>query len=114
MRPSVMACHGDRCCAQGKVKVGDFGLARSVREPLRPLSENGVVVCGACSTCRALPVENQGYRASARRSAVANADAGTAAPAGHDLVPGARAAAGCKALHQVSGGIGVAAGLQKG
>lgn len=29
---------------QGKVKIGDFGLARFVREPLCPLSENGVVV----------------------------------------------------------------------
>lgn len=32
------------------MKVGDFGLARFVREPLRPLSENGVVVSTACST----------------------------------------------------------------
>jgi cyclin-dependent kinase 8/11 len=35
-------------CIQGKVKVGDFGLARFVREPLRPLAENGVVVSGTC------------------------------------------------------------------
>ena len=29
---------------QGRVKIGDFGLARFVRAPLRPLSDNGVVV----------------------------------------------------------------------
>lgn len=46
-----------RCCAQGKVKVGDFGLARFVREPLRPMSENGVVVGSACTASRALPLE---------------------------------------------------------
>ena len=29
---------------QGRVKIGDFGLARITRAPLRPLSDNGVVV----------------------------------------------------------------------
>ena len=28
----------------GRVKIADFGLARIFRDPLRPLSENGVVV----------------------------------------------------------------------
>merc|ERR1712091_33384 len=28
----------------GKVKIADFGLARSFQEPLQPLAENGVVV----------------------------------------------------------------------
>jgi hypothetical protein len=85
------------------VKVGDFGLARFVREPLRPLSENGVVVGSACTPSCALSLEYQGQQAGDRRSAL-DADAGTAAPAGHDLVQGARAAAGRQALHQVSGG----------
>ena len=37
--------------AQGRVKIGDFGLARLVREPLRPLFENGVVVRGSFTAC---------------------------------------------------------------
>jgi len=35
--------------AQGRVKIGDFGLARVTRAPLRPLSDNGVVVTIWCS-----------------------------------------------------------------
>ena len=28
----------------GRVKIGDFGLARIFQSPVRPLSDNGVVV----------------------------------------------------------------------
>ena len=33
---------------QGRVKIGDFGLARITRAPLRPLSDNGIVVTIWC------------------------------------------------------------------
>ena len=31
-------------CHQGRVKIGDMGLARIIKAPLRPLSDNGMVV----------------------------------------------------------------------
>ncbi len=44
-RPTYLVFHHDAVLGmQGKVKIGDFGLARIVREPLRPLYDNGVVV----------------------------------------------------------------------
>jgi cyclin-dependent kinase 8/11 len=45
LKPSNILIMGpDNAREPGCVKIADFGLARSVRAPLRPLSENGVVV----------------------------------------------------------------------
>ena len=44
LKPSNILIMGPESHEPGRVKIADFGLARSVRAPLRPLSENGVVV----------------------------------------------------------------------
>jgi cyclin-dependent kinase 8/11 len=43
LQPSNVLIMGDGE-EQGVVKIADFGLARIFHSPLRPLSENGVVV----------------------------------------------------------------------
>lgn len=43
LKPSNILVMGDGE-EQGVVKIGDFGLARIFQAPLKPLSENGVVV----------------------------------------------------------------------
>jgi cyclin-dependent kinase 8/11 len=43
LKPSNVLVMGDGA-ERGRVKVADFGLARCVRDPLRPLADNGVVV----------------------------------------------------------------------
>jgi cyclin-dependent kinase 8/11 len=40
----VMAHDDSDVHSQGRVRIADFGLARIFQSPLRPLSENGVVV----------------------------------------------------------------------
>ena len=43
LKPGNILIMGPDSAEPGRVKIADFGLARSVRAPLRPLAENGVV-----------------------------------------------------------------------
>ena len=44
LKPSNILLMGPESREPGCVKIADFGLARSLRAPLRPLADNGVVV----------------------------------------------------------------------
>lgn len=44
LKPANVLVTGEGSPERGTVKIADFGLARSVRSPLRPLADNGVVV----------------------------------------------------------------------
>ena len=44
LKPSNILLMGPDSREPGCVKIADFGLARSLRAPLRPLADNGVVV----------------------------------------------------------------------
>ena len=51
LQPSNVLITGDNVGPEesGRVKVADFGLARIFQSPLRPLSDNGVVVTIWCA-----------------------------------------------------------------
>lgn len=44
IKPANILIMGDRSGETGRVKIGDFGLARIFQSPPRPLSEDGEVV----------------------------------------------------------------------
>ena len=73
----------------GRVKIADFGLARIFQSPLRPLSDNGVVV----SEGVLYPMCIQSIKCMSMFPV-------TPALLGHDLVPLTRAFARSKALHK--------------